>query len=87
MNPATPSVGDMVIYKLKASEVMRINARRSDAQNAHVGNTVRAIEEFPMLIVRTWENGMVNGQVFLDGNDTLWVASVTEGTEAGQFVF
>lgn len=41
MNPATPSVGDMVIYKLKASEVMRINARRSDAQNAHVGNTVR----------------------------------------------
>ena len=85
MNPATPSVGDMVIYKLKASEVIRINARRSDAQNAHVGNT--AVEEFPMLIVRTWANGMVNGQVFLDGNDTLWVTSVTEGTEAGQFVF
>lgn len=27
----------------------------------------------------------INGQVFLDGNDTLWVTSADEGTEPGQW--
>jgi hypothetical protein len=56
---------------------------------AHVGNSVSPGEAFPMLIVRTWEKvgdiQYVNGQVFLDGNDTLWVTSVRAGTEFGQY--
>ncbi|MBK9029316.1 MAG: hypothetical protein IPN98_16545 [Propionivibrio sp.] len=38
-----------------------------------------------MLITRVWDYGtpnpdaMVNGQVFLDGNDCLWVTSVKVG--------
>ncbi|KKK65507.1 hypothetical protein LCGC14_2973460, partial [marine sediment metagenome] len=27
----------------------------------------------------------VNGQAFLDGNDSLWVTSVQEGYESGQW--
>ena len=30
----------------------------------------------------TFLNG-VNGQVFLDGDDSLWVTSIKEGTESG----
>lgn len=91
-----PAIGRIVHYKLKPADCERINIRRSDAQNSHagsnisgyvvhVGNPVRDGDVFPMMIVRSWENGMVNGQVFLDGNDTLWVTSAEEGTEAGQF--
>lgn len=47
----------------------------------HYGNRVNAGEVYPMLIVRVWnlDPGTVNGQVFLDGNDTLWVTSVSFG--------
>ena len=49
---------------------------------AHIGNTVAEGDEFPMLIVRLWgttETSCVNGQVFLDGSDVLWVTSVSQG--------
>jgi len=48
---------------------------------AHIGNSVTAGDVFPMLVTRVWSQGYVNGQVFLDGNDSLWATSVTEGTE------
>lgn len=90
------TVGKIVLFKLTSKEVERINSRRSDAQHAHagsnlsgyqvhVGNEVREGDVLPMLIVRVWEGGLVNGQVFLDGNDTLWVTSIHEGSEAGQY--
>lgn len=50
---------------------------------AHIGNLVSAGDVFPMMVTRRWgvgdETG-VNGQVFLDGNDTIWATSVCEGT-------
>lgn len=49
---------------------------------AHIGNAVEAGDEFPMLIVRAWGDqptSVVNGQVFLDGNDVLWALSVGVG--------
>lgn len=49
---------------------------------AHIGNEVKEGDTFPMLIVRCWgdtETAAVNGQVFLDGNDVLWVTSVAVG--------
>lgn len=90
------SIGRIVHFKLTAKEVERINTRRDDARDGqagqqktgfqvHVGNEVREGDVLPMLIVRVWEGDMVNGQVFLDGNDTLWVTSIHEGSEAGQY--
>lgn len=52
----------------------------------HVGNQVSAGDEFPLIITRVWasredvsEATAVNGQVLLDGSDSLWVTSVTQG--------
>lgn len=48
----------------------------------HIGNRAEAGQVYPMLIVRTWGStpeSVVNGQVFLDGNDSLWVTSVGQG--------
>lgn len=51
---------------------------------AHVGDWAVAGDVLPMLVVRVWSDKSapggpgVNGQVFLDGNDVLWVTSVRE---------
>jgi len=40
------------------------------------------------VITRVWgqtEGSAVNGQVLLDGDDTLWVTSVTQGPDARQW--
>lgn len=53
---------------------------------AHIGNEVQAGEAFPMLIVAVWSaspDSCVNGQVFLDGNDSLWATSVSVGEGPG----
>jgi len=49
----------------------------------HTGNYVSAGDSYPLIITRMWvnngDNSSVNGQVLLDGNDTLWVTSVAQG--------
>jgi hypothetical protein len=60
---------------------------------SHTGNGVRGGELVPMIVwphhVVVWPNEHgpnfdgVNGQVILDGNDSLWVTSVKEGTDPG----
>jgi hypothetical protein len=86
-----------VHLRLSAQCAAKINQRRRDAENnsrsetprphdgaqVHVGNPVAEGDEFPMVICRVWSEATVNGQVFLDGNDTLWTSSVVEGTEPG----
>jgi hypothetical protein len=58
---------------------------------AHIGNSAYAEQEFPLVIVRVWPDEYgpgipgVNGQVFLDGNDVLWITSAAEGTAVGQW--
>jgi len=69
------TVGRIVHYKL--------NQWDADAVKEREGAVL------PMIVCRVWphEYGTgvpgVNGQVFLDGRDTLWVTSVREGTEPG----
>lgn len=49
---------------------------------AHIGNEAKEGDAYPMLIVRVWGDtptSCVNGQVFLDGSDVLWVTSVAIG--------
>lgn len=57
---------------------------------AHIGNSVKVGDVFPAILVRP--NGdtaeaTINIQVFLDGNDTLWVtsAAVSEHGEPGKY--
>jgi hypothetical protein len=58
---------------------------------AHIGNHASAGDTVPLVIVKVWPNEYgegipgVNGQAFLDGNDTLWITSAREGTDAGQW--
>jgi hypothetical protein len=61
---------------------------------AHVGNHPNQ-EPYPMIITRVWmdnagvvsAHSSVNGQVFLDGNDVLWVESVLEGVGQGTWAW
>lgn len=82
----------IVSYTLSASDAEQVNRRRRDAANfpnpqsgavVHTGNEARPGDVRPMIIVQVWAVGLVNGQVFLDGNDTLWVTSVKEGEGLG----
>jgi hypothetical protein len=58
---------------------------------AHIGNWENEGAELPCIIARIWPNEFgqdipgINGQVFLDGNDTLWVTSAREGDQPGQW--
>lgn len=86
-----PTPGRIVAYKLSAPDAEAINKRRADLhasgfaqQNTggqcHIGNSVALGDIYPMVITRVWApmpGGAVNGQVLLDGNDTLWVTSRT----------
>lgn len=55
---------------------------------AHLGNAVYSGQAFPMIVVRS-EPGeeAVNGQVWLDGTDVLWVTSAREGTGPGTWAW
>lgn len=79
----TPSIGCIVHYMLSADDARRITTRRKAAHAGEGGgNFVDEGQVYPMLIVRVWgetEQASVNGQVFLDGDDTLWVTSVGQG--------
>jgi hypothetical protein len=56
-----------------------------EGAQAHIGNEAREGQILPLMVCRVWADEFpsapeghrdgVNGQVFLDGNDTLWVTS------------
>jgi hypothetical protein len=54
---------------------------------AHIGNEAKEGQVLPMIVVSIPDPDdarfPVNGQVFLDGNDTFWTNSVCEGATAG----
>lgn len=86
----SPSIGRIVIYCLTDGDADGIQLQRNRIPG-RVFNSASAGDYLPMIIVRVWpgEYGPdvpgVNGQVFLDGGDTLWVTSVGEGDEPGQW--
>jgi hypothetical protein len=81
-----PSIGRIVHYVLNEDDARQINRRRTTeprdkwpiGAQAHIGNVATPGDVLPMVIVRVWgesEQSAVNGQVLLDGADTLWVSS------------
>lgn len=94
----TPAIGRIVHLRLPAACAEQINKARqchadtddrgmvaSTGAVLRQGNTVSEGDEYPLVITRVWtgDHASVNGQVLLDGNDTLWATSVVEGTEPG----
>lgn len=94
-------IGRMVLYRLTAEEAKATNIRREDAQQngekmreerpgfqAHVGNHVSGGDTVAMVVtnVGVWDGvPAINGQVFLDGSDSLWVVGTVEGDDPGQW--
>jgi len=89
-----PTICRTVVYVLTKEDADRVNRRRvmgaghgstwPEGAQAHVGNHVDGGQKFPLLVTRTFKGyNAVNGQVFLDGNDSLWVMSAKEGTVPG----
>lgn len=73
-----PTIGRIVHYILSAADAAKVNSQRlpDHANSADEGDV------YPMLIVRVWgktPEAAVNGQVFIDGDFTLWVTSATLG--------
>lgn len=59
-----PTIGRIVIYTLPTGNDFRNNGAR----------------EAPAIIARVFDDGKINLRVFLDGSETPWATSVTEGT-------
>ena len=90
------SVGRIVHYKLSFLDAAVVNRRRTYAETSglkkaalgvmlHHGNQVASGEVLPMIVTRVWPGDNVNGQVFLDGNDTFFVLTVAPGDGEGQW--
>jgi len=55
----------------------------------HTGNPAETDDVYPMIITKVSaaddnEDSAINGQVILDGEDTLWVTSALHGSDMGQ---
>lgn len=99
MSEQVPSIGRIVHYRLNAHDAGAINRRRDDAfqhrdtrtadgSQIHTGNGAHPGDAYPLIITRVWGTDpgcAVNGQVLLDGNDTLWVTSRCGGEGEGQY--
>lgn len=72
----SPTIGRVVQYTLSEQDVAAIKKNRFDS--ADRGNDVREGDVFPAIVVCVWQTS-VQLQVFLDGTDTHWAASVSEG--------
>lgn len=82
--PTVPTIGRVVHYKLSVEDVGLIEQRRGGGP----GNRLEAGQNYPALVVRTWgdtSESAVQLQVFLDGPDTYWATSRTQGDAPGQW--
>lgn len=96
-----PTIGRLVHYCISQSDADSINKVRADAafnrvnhrinadgSQIHIGNYAVKGQVFPMIIVAVHgraSTSFVNGQVFLDGNDSFWALSVAVGEGPGTF--
>lgn len=75
------TAGRIVQYIISLADIEAIEAQRARMAElllispGQIGNTYVPGEIVPMVIARTWSDTCVNGQLILDGQDTLWVTS------------
>jgi hypothetical protein len=82
----TPSIGRIVHYRISEGDRRAIISSRQ--QTNITGNVPGIGEQYPAVVVRTWGStpeSSVNLQVLLDGPDTHWATSVTEGDGERQY--
>lgn len=78
---------DRSLYEANPYNDERVSKKPTGFQD-HVGNTVQAGDVVALTVTRVAEDGSwVNGQAILDGNDTHWVCSATEGTKPGEWAW
>ena len=85
MTPTVPpTMCRTVVYTLSADDAIRIRQARIDrnpivfgnAGTVHPpGNEVHAGDLYPAVIIRAWNDRLVNLQVLLDGPDSYWATS------------
>ena len=89
-----PTIGRIVHYKLSsfdADEILNTRGQGSRRVNGAPGglkgNAVAPGDVYPAMTVRVGSEGSPTCQlqVFLDGNDTHWATSRTQGDEEGQW--
>ena len=93
----TPTIGSIVIYTLTPTDAQQVDDRRKHQVSIggtvpragdslrSTGNTPRAGDTCPAVVVRVFPGAdVVNLQVLLDGDDTLWRTSVHEGLSTEQ---
>jgi hypothetical protein len=83
-----PTKGRIVHYRLNDADASLINQRIENAQM--MGNRVSEGEYYAAMVVRIFEGnpyGVVNLQVFLDGDGSYWASSRKEGDEAGTWTW
>jgi hypothetical protein len=79
-----PTIGRIVHYKLRPEDVR--SAQLKSPTNPHSEGQV-----LPMIVCCVWPNEFgegtfgINGQVFLDGEHSLWITSAGEGVGIGQW--
>ena len=93
MTPTLPTLGQDVHYVLSAIDAQQVNDRRkpkgagagAQAFALGVGNDAAAGDICVAKVVRVFPGAeVVNLQVFLDGDDTLWRTNVREGLSGEQ---
>jgi hypothetical protein len=89
-----PTIGRVVTYTLTTDDANAINRRRAGrairerVRVETLGNRVEAGQAYPAVVVRAAPACKAcNLQVHLDGRDTHWATSRTEGTEPGTWAW
>ena len=86
-------IGDRAFYIIGPDDIPILKVQRAqkatDGSSINVGNLPDVGDRFMMFVTAmpvAQNEAKCNGQVFLDGNDHLWVTNVTEAPEPGHFV-
>ena len=82
-----PTIGRIVHYTLTEQDADAIQARRFES--GILANRANGGDTYPAEVVRTFGGTAVNLQVRLDGPDTYWATSRTEGEpgEPGRWIW